>query len=265
MARIFVHLDNIVKNLKIAKTMCKECGAELIVVTKCCGSDSVILNHLIENGADMIAESHPGNYKNINDSITKTCLLTRLSALKEKIPCDYLFISELEILKKLSNSPFSKIYQVIIPVEVGDMREGVPPEQMILFMNQAMKIKNINIAGFSANFGCFTELSPDAGRVDSFVRFINHIAETVDFHPKILSIGGSSLWPLLKANKIPEQINQIRIGEAIFLGKDPGLNCPIQELCQDTFILESEIIEIKKSILNPKIISRAAHTQILII
>ena len=51
---------------------------------------------------------------------------------------------------------------------------------------------------------------------------------------------------LVGNDSIPEGINQLRIGEGILLGTDTTHNSAIEALAQDTFILRSEIVELKE-------------------
>ncbi len=245
MAKIIINLNKIAHNLETASALCKKCGVELVVVTKCCGPDNVILKHIIEAGARSIAESRPCNYRGAGNNVKRILLLTPLSVLNEPLFCDFIYVTELKILEKLSESYLSRQCQVIIPVEMGEFREGVPPDQLIPFMKKALVLKNIKIAGFSANFGCFREFTPDFDTINSFVECIKQAAYELNFWPDIVAIGGSSVWSLLKNNNIPKEVRHVRLGEAIFLGNDPGLKIKINGFWHDAFILENEIIEIK--------------------
>jgi ornithine racemase len=62
----------------------------------------------------------------------------------------------------------------------------------------------------------------------------------------VVSGGNSSIWELLEKNKIPEGVNQVRIGEAILLGHETLKYKSIPGAYGDAFTLEAEIIEIKK-------------------
>jgi predicted amino acid racemase len=128
---------------------------------------------------------------------------------------------------------------------MGDLREGVPQDQIISFMQEALRAGYIKIAGFSANWGCMKWVPPDIRKIENFIKCVRKISETLNFYPQIISAGGSTVWSLLQDNFIPSEINQIRLGETIFLGYDPGLKSNIVHLYQDAFVLESELIEIK--------------------
>ena len=60
-----------------------------------------------------------------------------------------------------------------------------------------------------------------------------------------LSGGNSSIWDMIESGELPPQINQVRIGEAIFLGHETASYRDIEGLYQDCFKLEAGIIEVK--------------------
>jgi predicted amino acid racemase len=51
---------------------------------------------------------------------------------------------------------------------------------------------------------------------------------------------------MIESGDLPQQINQVRIGEAIFLGHETAFYQDIEGLYQDCFILEAGIIEVKE-------------------
>lgn len=265
MARIIINADKIVRNFGYAKYLCDKHSRELVVVTKCCASDMFIVNHLIDAGALSIADSHISRLKNIGKNAVITALQVSLSSLDMILSCDYAHITELTILQNISKCSLSDHCRIILPVEAGDLREGIPPNHLISFMKSAVTIPDIHIAGFSINFGCMQWCPPDIDAIRSFVRYIGQISDALNFQPEILSLGGSTVWSLLEKNLIPHEINQIRLGETIFLGYDPGQKLYVENLYKDALVLEGEIIEIKDKEVNQNFFSdniRRPHCRI---
>ena len=60
-----------------------------------------------------------------------------------------------------------------------------------------------------------------------------------------MSGGNSSIWDLIDSGELPPEVNQVRIGEAIFLGHETAGYKKIEGLYQDCFVLEAAIIEVK--------------------
>jgi ornithine racemase len=243
MAKLIINLDKIIQNYCTVKQICQHNHLELVVVTKCCG-DNKIIQAIIDAGADIIAESQPKNFQGISKTVKKMLLHSSLSALDNHFSCDFIFISELEILKKYSQSPLSKQSQVIIPIEMGDMRDGVLPEELVDFVNKAL-VENVQIAGFSANF-CFQATEPKVDWFNNSVQCAEKVEYQCRFKPALLSIGGTSIWRRFYNRLLPQKITQLRLGEGIFLGYDPALKQEIPSLSQETFKLKGEILEIKE-------------------
>lgn len=245
MTTLKIDLLKIRENIETALTLCHQCNLDLAVVTKCCGADNTIIRHVIDSGVCSIAESHPFNYRYIESEVGRIGLQVSISSLDEDIPCDTIYISDFIALKKLAKSSFANKYKIVIPIETGDMREGVPPDELSEFMKKAFAVKKLRIVGFSSNYCCLNHTPPSLEKLDWFVEYIQHISKDFIYTPHIISIGGSSLWSLMVRNEIPDNINQIRMGESIFLGLDPATKTNIDTLHQGAFVLEGEILEIR--------------------
>jgi predicted amino acid racemase len=61
----------------------------------------------------------------------------------------------------------------------------------------------------------------------------------------IVSGGNSSSLPLVISQEIPAGINQLRIGEALFLGRETAYGTKLPTLHDDIFILHADVIEVK--------------------
>ena len=246
MANLVVNLGKIVENIGVIRSLCEQSALDLVVVTKCFGPNDIILDRVVKSGVRQVAESHPVNYRAVNGNAVRHSLLCSVSGVKRMAHCDVVYLTERDTLRALSNSPLASRCRVVIPVEAGDCREGVPAEELVPFLEYALSLDGIDIAGFSANFCCFTLSAPDRKAVERFLGDISAACAAIDFRPDIVSVGGSSLWRLLAEDDLPPEINQIRIGEAIFLGRDPARDEVIPSLHQDAFLLEGEILELRR-------------------
>ena len=62
---------------------------------------------------------------------------------------------------------------------------------------------------------------------------------------EIITALNTSAVPLLKRNEIPDEINNLRMGEAVFCGYNTTFSEKIEGFNRDTFELKAEIVEIK--------------------
>jgi predicted amino acid racemase len=244
MAKININLTKIAQNFQVVNQICQNNHLELVVVTKSCCGDKRIIQCLIDAGAKIIAEFQPQNFTGITREVEKIVLYSSLSLLEQDFSCDFIYITDLKILDKYSQLPLSKQSQVIIPIELGDMREGILPEDLIPFLKQAIAKKNVRIAGLSANFGCVEVVKPKIDYFNAFIDCIKEVEYQMGFEFAQVLIGGTSSWNLLCDRILPKKINRLRIGEGILLGYSSALQIEIPDLAQDTFILEGEILEI---------------------
>jgi predicted amino acid racemase len=59
-------------------------------------------------------------------------------------------------------------------------------------------------------------------------------------------VGGTNCLPMIGKGQMPGEINQIRIGEGILLGRNSSNHSTVKNTHQDAFQLVAEIVEIKK-------------------
>lgn len=245
MPNIRINLTKLSDNLIRTKTLCKRNNLKLLVAIKCCGGDRIVLRHLVESGAASLAGAHPRHFDGLN-GVEKTLLIVFPSYPDMIFRSDYAYVTELKTLEQISKSSKNHRPGIVIPLEFGDLREGVPIGEIIPFMEKALKFENHKIKGFSANFGCLRESPPKPGILEMFACCIDEIRSRTGYAPEIVSIGGSVLWKYLEDGHIPKSVNEIRIGGAIFLGADPGLPEPMAGFHRDAFVIEGRIVEIRE-------------------
>ncbi len=252
MSRLLINLDKIVHNMQVVKNATDKCGVDLLVVTKVCASNPIISNKILANGIKSIGDSHVDSLKNIPGRFHRTALQCPISSAEEMEHVDFVYVSEIETIKRLVSLFSSMPFQLVVPVEVGDMRDGVPQSQLCDFVKKALAIGIQKKIGFSMNYGCLKKTRPDLESVETFCQCVQDVCQRLELRPTLISLGGSTLWSLIKQMRIPSCVDQVRIGETIFLGYDPGLKQFIKGLHADAFVFESEIIEIKEKMFDDK-------------
>ncbi len=157
---------------------------------------------------------------------------------------DYFFVSDIFQLKAIAKSkPGAK---VLLAVDSGDLREGIPLDDFDSFLRMALKIKKINIYGAATNHACFSGVVPSFDILKKFVNIIETSEKKYGFEFSMISGGNSSLLGLIHENKAGARINNVRIGEAIFLGMDVLTKRPIDWLEQDVFRVAAQVIECRE-------------------
>ena len=248
--KLFVNLKAIGENYLKIKKECETSRIELIPVVKVVRGDRNIVRTLHSLGANVIADSRIKNIIDYKDIKVKKLLLrspsfSEIDSVVELT--DYSLETEMVTIEKIASSckKNGKKHGVIVMVEVGELREGLMPEDVVPFVKKITSFSNIEFLGLGTNTTCFSGIIPDNKNLKVLYDLKLKIEEE-GIKVKILSGGGTNLLRMIWNKKIPDFINQIRVGEGIFLGVDAIKREPLSGLRQDTFRLDTELIEVKK-------------------
>jgi predicted amino acid racemase len=157
---------------------------------------------------------------------------------------DFFFVSDISHLKALAK--FKPGALAVLMIDSGDLREGIPQHDLNKFLSGALKIKKVSIYGAATNHACFSGIVPTAPIMDKFIESLEaaEIKHRIEF--KMISGGNSSLLSLIEENKTNGRVNNIRVGEAVFLGSDVLTRKPISWLEQNVFTVAAEIVECRE-------------------
>lgn len=255
MSELFIKLDSIYKNAKTIKQLCLNNNISLCSVVKGCNSLPKILDALYEADIDFWGTSRFDQLKAIKDrGFNKPIWMIRtppLSLCNELVEySDVSLVSELTTLIALNKAAAShKIkYGVILMIDVGDLREGWWPKESIFNIAPTIKtLHNINILGVGMNVSCYGSVVPTPVNTAELINIADILSEMLDIDFKIISGGNTTSLRLLLNSSMPPGINNLRVGEAILLGRDLNelWHTPIENILTDTFVLRAEIIELK--------------------
>ncbi len=248
--RLKINLKAIGENYLTIKRRCEPLGVDVVPVVKVVLGDENIVRVLKSLGARVIGDSRIRNIKNFSNVNVEKMLLRSpmLSEIEEVIEfSDISLNTEIEVIKHLSkvSSRKGRIHKVIVMVEVGELREGVMPEDVLFFVKKIMELSSIEFLGLGTNLTCLSGIIPTKENLGVLLKLKNLIEEH-GIEVKVVSGGGSNLLPMIWRGKLPRFINQIRVGEGIFLGVEAINRKPLPGLRQDTFTLEAEVIEVKR-------------------
>lgn len=158
-----------------------------------------------------------------------------------------------------------RIHQVIIMIELGELREGVNRQGVMSFYEKVFDLSHINVIGIGSNLGCMYGIEPTYDKLLQLSIYKELISARFNKKLKFVSGGSSITLPLIEEGQVPKDINHFRIGEAAFFGVSPLRNEQFKELNTDTFEFEANIIELEEKKIVPEgILSDAniGHTAI---
>jgi predicted amino acid racemase len=116
---------------------------------------------------------------------------------------------------------------------------------MLRTVEAALDLDGIVVAGIGTNLTCHGGVIPTQNHLARLVELRRTIESSFDIVLDIVSGGSSSSLHLLEKATLPDGINQLRLGEAIILGRETAYGHPIIGTHDDCFRLITEIIEIK--------------------
>jgi predicted amino acid racemase len=160
---------------------------------------------------------------------------------------DMSFNSELETVRRLSLEArqLDRTHAVVLMVELGDLREGIMPVDLMAAVTETLGLPNIVLKGLGTNLACRSGVSPDDLNMGELSRLANMIEAKYDISLDIVSGGNSANLDWVFSTEHTGRINNLRLGESILLGCETLQRNKIDGLHSDAFTLVAEVIESK--------------------
>ncbi len=247
-----IDLDKIEHNTRTIVGLCNQYGIEVTGVTKVTCGHPEVANAMLRGGVTAIADSRLENIQRlIKAGVDAKLMLLRLPSLSsvddvvESVSQS--LNSELAVLEALSAAALQrgKVHDVVLMVDLGDLREGIWPDELIPLVRQAIKLPGIQIKGLGTNLACFAGVMPDKNNMNRLVELATEVEQCFNLPMTLISAVNSSGLDLIVSGDMPERVNHARIGEAILLGRETTHRKPWPDTYQDAFVLHAEVLELK--------------------
>lgn len=248
--RIEINLKKIEHNTGEIVKKCFQHNIEVAGVTKVFCADIDVASAMVKGGVKYLADTRIQNIVKLSSlDVPKMLLRIPMQSEIEDVVrfCDYSLNSEIETIKMISNEALrqGKIHRVILMADLGDLREGIWHEEFCDTVEPIIKLPGVEIAGIGTNLTCYGGVIPSYENLSILCNLSETLKNKYNLNPSIISGGNSSSLYLLEKDEIPECINNLRIGEAIALGRETAYGLKIDNLYDDAVILYAEIIELK--------------------
>ncbi len=250
---VIIDLEKIEHNARFLTELCAGQGIEIVGVSKSVWGSVEISTAILNGGVSGLAESRLENIRKLRAAGFAVPLwLLRLPALSEVEPvvqlADISLNSELAVIGALSETALvqGKKHKIILMVDLGDLREGILPEDLFFFVEKILECPGVELVGLGTNLSCYGGVIPTEENLGRLVSYARQIEKRYHLRLRYISGGNSSSLPLLMAKKMPEGINHLRLGESILLGRETIGHSALDGVYQDAFFLEAEIIEKKR-------------------
>ncbi|MHC4831056.1 MAG: alanine racemase, partial [Planctomycetota bacterium] len=160
---------------------------------------------------------------------------------------DVSFNTELDVIGKLSSvaKAAGKTHGVVLMVELGDLREGILPSDLEGTVRETLRFPNIALEGIGTNLACRSGVAPSLENMAELSALADSIEATFGVELGIVSGGNSANLPWALSAASMGRINDLRLGEALLLGRETLGRQPIEGLHTDAITLCAEVIEAK--------------------
>ncbi len=263
MAELIIHTDSIKANITYLSEYFDRHHIAWSLITKVFSGDQEFLKQVLSKEViakiNSIGDSRLGSLRNLR------AVNPNMRTIYIKPPAE-IYADEVVAYADISlNSSFStidalntaagkigKVHQIIIMIEMGELREGVNQSEVIAFYERIFRLPNIEVIGIGSNLGCMYGVAPSREKLEQLADYKRQIERTFNRDLPLVSGGTSITLPLVESGEMPKDINHFRVGEAAFFGLSPLKNERFGELSTKTFEIYANIIELEEKNIVPE-------------
>ncbi len=256
--RLEIDLDKIGYNARELVERTSRRGISVTAVTKAVLGCPDIAQVMCAAGAISLGDSRVENLERMRTAHVDGPMLLLRSPMPSQIDrivrADAMSVNtETEVLSALASAARSsgRVHDVLIMVELGDLREGVMPDELHDTVRHVLGLSALRLRGVGANLACRNGIEPSEENMAELSAMVTSVETTFGVDVEIVSGGNSANldWALGSSNQ--GRINNLRVGESVLLGREPLRRRPIEGLHTDAFTLVGEVIESKRKPTKP--------------
>lgn len=252
MPRLEIDLKKLYDNTRTLVDRMASKGATVTGVTKVVLGNPEVAQAMLQAGVGSIGDSRIENIQKMREAgvaakfiLLRTPLMSQLEQVV--LHADVSFNTELSVIEHLNQvaSKKNKIHQIVLMIELGDLREGILPRYLESTVRHILQFPAIQLVGLGANLACFGGVKPNHEKMTLLSDLAKSISQKFNLKLDIVSGGNSANLQWFSECGDVGAINNLRLGESIFLGVDPLDRQPIEGLHRDALTLVAEVIESK--------------------
>jgi predicted amino acid racemase len=250
--RIEINLGKIAHNAKTLRELYGSKGIGVIGVTKVVCGDPNVADALVRNGINILGDSRIANIRRMSEAGINAQFVVLRTPIPSQVESvvrytDISLNSELSVIKALSKSAVKQdtTHKIILMVELGDLREGLMPSDLEDTVEEVISLEGIELAGIGTNLACLGGVKPDDEKMGYLSSLAQEVEKRFSLTLEFVSGGNSANYDWFMSTENVERINNLRLGESIYLGCETLYRKPIPGLFTDAFTLVAEVIESK--------------------
>ncbi len=247
-----IDLDKIEHNASVLVRRLNVGGISVTGVTKAFSGAPQIARAMLRGGVTSLGDSRVENIELMRQSGIRTQMMLIRSPMMSQAgrvvaSADISLNTEIDVVSALSVEAVKarKTHGVLLMVELGDLREGIMTDDVEKTVLAVRQLPNITFMGLGSNLACRNGVSPDNRNMAELSALANRFAASSSSNQPIISGGNSSNLNWVFRCGSFGRINNLRLGEAILMGREALNRKPIQGLHTDAISLIAEVIESK--------------------
>jgi ornithine racemase len=247
MPELCIDIGAVARNTEVVAALLRTRGLDLVAVTKGCLGEPRVAAAMLAGGAVAIADTRDYNLRRLRGALPGVELhRIHLPSLAESFELgDITYVSsQLGACAVADRADAGEPRKVMVQVETGDQREGVPLDQLQGLAVAIAEDPRLRLLGVSTNYACFKGEPEGIGESVEAVAAAAVALRAAGLPVERVSGGNSSvLWLLAEGHKLPDEVTELRCGEALLLGQDALYYRPLSGCRTDACVLRAEVLE----------------------
>ncbi len=250
--RLEIDLEKIQHNARVLVQRLAPHGVSVTGVTKACLGSPEIAGAMVRAGVQGIGDSRIENI----EAMRRAGIQAPMTLIRSPMPsqtdrivaaADISLNTEVDVIAMLDTAArrAGTTHGVVLMVELGDLREGIMPSDVVAIAQKVLCFPNIVLKGIGTNLACRSGVSPDAENMAELSVLAESVESATGVPLDIISGGNSANLSWIFGGADTGRINELRLGESILLGCEPLIGEPIDGLFSDAFTLVAEVVESK--------------------
>lgn len=252
-ATLDIDISKLADNARWIAEIAAAHGVGLFGVTKAVAGMPQVAQAMLDGGFVGLGESRLENVRRLRRAgITAPVMMLRIPpvSLADDVVrlTEVSLNSELTTIRALSAAAVrtDRIHDVILMAELGDLREGLSPPDLLAASDVVMELPGVRLIGVGTNLLCASGVIPSPDNMQQ----LSDLAEAVEQRQGIqlthISGGNSSCLAMLSRGELPPRINRLRVGYSVLLGRNGIDGVALPGLHLDAFTVHGELIELKR-------------------
>jgi predicted amino acid racemase len=256
--RLAVDLDKIGDNARRLVDRAALRGVSITGVTKALLGEPRLARTLVASGVVALGDSRIENIERLRQAhINSPVVLIRspmMSQVDRVVRSNTISVNaDIDVLTALATSArvCGRVHDVMIMVELGDLRDGVLPTELHATVRHVLRSPSLRLHGIGTNLACRHGIEPTSVNMGELSRLVDTLETSFGIGIDIVSGGNSANLGWLAGSDDLGRVNNLRLGESVLLGRDPLGRRSIDGLHTDAITLVCEVIESRRKPTRP--------------